>query len=183
MINRARAGGFTLIEVMVALIVTTIGLLGIAKVQALAYASNGSASVRSLVATEAAGLASAMRANRAYWAAVPTAVGGFTVVGTTISDATLNPLAAGSTFAANLCAQGGGGPCVPQTMAANDLHIYGAGLAGLVNNATTTVICPAGAIPLNCTIQVTWNEKNVAVNTNAAGIAMAASSYTLYVQP
>ena len=44
----ARAGGFTLIEVLVALIVTCIGLLGIAKLQALVYANTGSASTRSL---------------------------------------------------------------------------------------------------------------------------------------
>ena len=39
--GHARARGFTLLEVMVALVVTTIGLLGIAKLQALAYASTG----------------------------------------------------------------------------------------------------------------------------------------------
>ena len=181
MSNRTRAGGFTLIEIMVALVVTTIGLLGIAKVQALAYASNGTASVRSLVATEAAGLASAIRANRLYWGFVPTAAP-ITITGGTISDATLDALAPGSTFDANFCAQGGGAPCVPQTMAANDLHIYGAGLAALVNNAVTTVTCPAGVIPLNCTIQVTWNEKTVAVNAQG-GNALIAPTYVLYVQP
>jgi len=45
----AREQGFTLVEVLVALLVTAVGLLGIAKIQALAYASTGSASVRSLV--------------------------------------------------------------------------------------------------------------------------------------
>ena len=34
-----RSRGFTLIEIMVALIVISVGLLGIAKLQALAYAS------------------------------------------------------------------------------------------------------------------------------------------------
>ena len=60
--------GFTLLEVMVSLVVTSIGLLGIAKLQALAYASTGSASVRSLVALQAAGLAASMHADRGYWA-------------------------------------------------------------------------------------------------------------------
>ncbi len=50
---RARAGGFTLLEVMVAVVITAIGLLGIAKIQALAYASTGTASLRSLVAIQA----------------------------------------------------------------------------------------------------------------------------------
>ena len=126
-----------------------------------------------------------MRANRAYWATVPTAAP-IVITGTAISNATLNGLAPGSTFAANFCAQGGGGaPCAAQTMAANDLHIYAAALNTLVNNATTTITCPAGAIPLSCTIQVNWTEKTVAVNSTAAnsGVAMAGPSYTLYVQP
>ncbi|MEA3161860.1 MAG: hypothetical protein QOD95_3408, partial [Gammaproteobacteria bacterium] len=38
----AHARGFTLLEVMVSLFITAIGLLGIAKLQALAYASTGS---------------------------------------------------------------------------------------------------------------------------------------------
>ena len=65
---RARAGGFTLLEVMVAVVVTAIGLLGIAKIQALAYASTTTASVRSLVALQASGLAASMHADRFYWA-------------------------------------------------------------------------------------------------------------------
>src|ERR1700678_1427642 len=60
----ARAGGFTLLEVMVAVVVTAIGLLGIAKIQALAYASTTTASVRSLVALQASGLAASMHADR-----------------------------------------------------------------------------------------------------------------------
>ena len=51
----ARAGGFTLIEVLVAVVVIAIGLLGIAKMQALAYASTSTASLRSLVALQASG--------------------------------------------------------------------------------------------------------------------------------
>ena len=62
------ARGFTLIEVMVAHGHHLVGLLGIAKIQALAYASTGTASVRSLVALQAAGLAASMHADRSYWA-------------------------------------------------------------------------------------------------------------------
>ena len=62
-----RDAGFSLVEVMVALIVMSVGLLGIAKMQALALTSTTSARMRSLVALEAASLASTMRADRAYW--------------------------------------------------------------------------------------------------------------------
>ena len=65
--TRFGARGFSLIEVLVALVVVSIGLLGIAKMQAIAYSSTGVASKRSLAAIEAASLASSMHANRAYW--------------------------------------------------------------------------------------------------------------------
>src|SRR5271156_2062104 len=118
----AHARGFTLLEIMVALIVTSIGLLGIAKLQALAYASTGSAAVRSLVALQAAGLAASMHANRTYWAAAPSP---FTITGTVISDSTLNSTATDPTYCASL---GGGAPCPTEVMAAFDLHTYATAL-------------------------------------------------------
>src|SRR5438445_9867309 len=65
-----REAGFSLVEVMVALIVMSVGLLGIAKMQALALTSTTSARMRSIVALEASSLASTMRADRAYWTLV-----------------------------------------------------------------------------------------------------------------
>src|SRR5579871_1202658 len=59
--------GFSVLEVMVALIIISVGLLGIAKMQALAIASTTTSRTRSIAALEAASLASAMRADRAYW--------------------------------------------------------------------------------------------------------------------
>ncbi len=183
-ITRRRYGrGFTLIEVMVALVITAIGLLGIAKIQALAYASTASASVRSLVALQAAGLAASMHANRAYWAAgaaPPT----LTITGTTLSDATLNGLATTT----NYCQFGSGNtPCAPQTLAAYDLHTWARALNGqLVNsNPVTTINCPV-AIPMNCTISVTWTEKAVSINSQsqqATSTATFTPTYVLYVEP
>src|SRR5882757_3906977 len=73
---RFGAGGFTLLEVMVSLFIISIGLLGIAKIHALAYSSTATAGTRSLVALQAAGLASSMHADRSYWSgpAVPAVV-------------------------------------------------------------------------------------------------------------
>jgi type IV pilus assembly protein PilV len=179
----ARARGFTLLEVMVALVVTSIGLLGIAKLQALAYASTGSASVRSLVALQAAGLASSMHANRGYWA-IGSAPVPLTITGTTISDATLDSTAT----SAGYCAYGvGPTPCSAALLAAFDLHTYATALNAMLGNSNpvTTINCPV-AIPMNCTIQVTWNEKAVSINKQGvAGTTQAtfAPTYTLYVEP
>lgn len=182
-----RAGGFTLIEVLVALIVTCIGLLGIAKIQALVYANTGSASTRSLVALQASGLAAAMHANRVYWS-TGSAPSPLTITNTTISDATLNTTATGLTDC-NLA--GASAPCTPPVLAAFDLHTWARGLSGLLPGVTptTTITCPPGFIPLTCTIQITWSEKTVSLNTQAAaGTTQGATgtfapSYTLYVEP
>jgi type IV pilus assembly protein PilV len=176
---QSRTRGFTLLEVMVALVITSIGLLGIAKIQALAYASTGSASLRSLVALQAAGLASSMHANRNYWAAGLTTP--VTITITTISDATLNT-------PANCVAPVT--PCSAPTMAAFDLQTYAKALNSasmLLNlNPVTTITCPVPANPVSCTIQVTWNEHAVSLNTQSATTTTQATflpTYTLYVEP
>jgi len=184
--THAHARGFTLLEVMIALFVTAIGLLGIAKLQSLAYASTGSANIRSLVAIQAAGLAASMHANRNYWAN-GLAPASFTISGTTISDGTLN----GAATAANACLSGGGSaPCSPANLAAFDLHTWAQALNGMLANSNpiTTIAC-LGPLPINCTITVTWNEKAVAINSQAAAgtttglTGTFAAPYLLYVEP
>jgi type IV pilus assembly protein PilV len=206
--DRTRVRGFTLIEVMVALFVTAVGLLGIAKIQALAYASTGTASVRSLIALEAAGLAASMHANRSYWAAGSAPIP-ITITGTTITGGSLNtegvPISAGGpglpiSPVMGYCQQGSGNtPCsTAELVAASDLHTYATALNGLLNNSspTTTITCPVvpGA-PINCVIQVSWNEKAVSISSQSATATTECSSasaadtcqfnptYTLYVEP
>src|ERR1700678_4179404 len=62
-----RSEGFSLVEVMVALVVCCVGLLGLAKMEALSISSTGIAGARSLAAIEASSLAAAMHADRGYW--------------------------------------------------------------------------------------------------------------------
>ena len=193
---RVRTGGFSLIEVMVALVVTAIGLLGIAKIQALAYASTGTASIRSLVAIQASGLAASMHADRTYWstgsAPVPiTITGTGTGANFTISDNYLNTTANTATY----CQSGGAGaPCSPAQMASYDLRTWATALNGVLAhlNPVTTINCPV-AVPVTCTIQVTWNERAVSLNAQgvantqvATGTAAGGTfnpTYILYVEP
>jgi type IV pilus assembly protein PilV len=180
----SKARGFTLLEVMVSLIITCIGLLGIAKIHALAYASTATAAERSLVALQTSGLAASMHANRTYWAG-GLAPAQIVITGTGIDDGTLNAAAATPGF----CESATGPACTPDLMAAYDLHTYAVQLnAALLNsNPVTTIACPTGGIPpINCTIRVTWNEK--AVSINRQGLANTAQTtfaptYTLYVVP
>jgi type IV pilus assembly protein PilV len=180
----AKARGFTLLEVMVSLIITSIGLLGIAKIHALAYSSTTTAAVRSLVALQAAGLASSMHANRTYWS------GGFAplqiiITGTGIDDVTLNGAAATPGF----CESATGPACTTDLMAAYDLHNYAVQLNSALNNSNpiTTINCAAlPPNPISCTIRVTWNEKAVSINQQGLANttqATFAPAFTLYVQP
>ena len=181
---RSGTRGFTLLEVMVALVITAVGLLGIAKIQALAYASTGSASLRSLVALQASSLAASMHANRNYWAAGAAPVP-LTVTGLTIGDATLQGDTTNCIAAA---------PCLPATLAAFDLHRYAFALNSMMpgSNPITTITCPALPLPISCTIQVTWGEHAVSINKESAAATVQSKSatpgtfaptYTLYVEP
>jgi type IV pilus assembly protein PilV len=195
-INTA-ARGFSLIEVLVALIVVSVGLLGIAKMQAIAYSSTGVASKRSLAAIEAASLASSMHANRAYWA-----VSGITPVSTTITGARVSASTDPALLAVTDCTLAGAGPsgCSPSTLAAYDLNgVNGWAptlqqLLGTSDQATISCPLPVSPLPVTCTVTITWSENQVALNTQEAAAANAAvaantpaalqlPSYTLYIEP
>jgi type IV pilus assembly protein PilV len=183
------AAGFSLIEVLVALIIVSVGLLGIAKMQALAYSSTGIASKRSLAAIEGSSLASSMSANRAYWAAL-TAAATTNVVGTVITST--DP----ALVAAPNCLSGGVAPCTPSQIAGYDMNAWATALKKILPNDKATITCAStgGALPVNCVITMTWTENQAAINSQEAQAATAAAaagtpaamqlpSYTLYVQP
>ncbi|MFL6603316.1 MAG: type IV pilus modification protein PilV [Steroidobacteraceae bacterium] len=172
-----RSSGFSLVEVLVALIVMSVGLLGIAKMQAVALSNTSVSSQRSLAALEAASLAASMHANRGYWGAAGVA-GKITVQGGTVT-----PLPA----AAKVCTAV---MCVPAEMATYDLQQWATSLQteALLPNYLATINCAILTTPRSCTINITWSEKSVALNTNAAGqaesaIAINQPDYELYVEP
>jgi type IV pilus assembly protein PilV len=182
------AAGFSLIEVMIALIIVSIGLLGIAKLQAVALSSTGTAGKRGLAAIDAAGIASAMHADRAYWSlagAPPT---------TTISGSTI----AGSSDAALVsgidCSVVANQPCTPVHMAAYDLTTVAVSLQTVLPGYLGTITCtpstgtpPAGTTPTTCTITLTWVENAVAANAQGVQGAVPAAfqtpTYVMYVEP
>jgi type IV pilus assembly protein PilV len=203
----SREQGFTLVEILVAMVIIAIGMLGIAKMQAMSYASTGTASYRSLAAIQAASLAAAMRANRNYWTAaaglgMPTTGMTMTVTnGTPIPTATitdgnvvLNPTAASAT-----CGNYTGASLTAYTIAGCDLSYWAYQINNVLPQVNATLSCaPATAIntvtqPIGCTIELNWTENQTGINTQSQGQQVAVPSvngsstgqtnYTLYVEP
>ncbi len=174
-----RSRGFSLVEVMVALIVISVGLLGIAKMQAVSLASTNSARIRSLAAIEAASLASAMHANRGYWA-VQTPAATVTVANGVI---TAND---GALATATDCSVGAAAPCTPAQLAAADLQEWVTEMNGMLPTSSSAITCSALTTPLSCTIRITWFENAVAMNkqeSNAPSATFQTQYYLLYVEP
>jgi type IV pilus assembly protein PilV len=180
----AQCRGFSLIEVMVALVVSAIGLLGLAKMESLAISSTSVASARALAAIQAESLAAAMHANTGYWAAstVPTSTTvTVTVTGTPQIVSTDGSLAT----AVASCSGTGSGSCAPNVMAAYDLQQWAGALQTLLPGSFSTITCTnTDLTPITCTIQIQWTEKAIAANAQQTNIsALQAPTYILYVQP
>lgn len=182
--QRQATRGFTLIEVLVALIVISVGLLGIVGMEALALSSSSSARMRSLASIEAASMAAAMHANRAFWSANVITV---TLTGQPAAVTAPTTLVGGGV---NDCNATTTPACVPAALAAADLARWGQALSQVLPNAQATIDCPNGPPPLSCTISLQWTDNIVNLSasqkTGAANAKFASDTnhqYVLYVQP
>jgi type IV pilus assembly protein PilV len=173
-----RARGFSLVEVMVALVVVSIGLLGLAKMESLALSSTSVAGSRALAAIQAASMASAMHANPSYWGAglapASTTIYYDTTPALQISDPGLNTAAT--------CLTAGTGSCTPAQMAAYDVQQWAAALKQVLPAPFATIVCNTNGFPVTCTVTIQWAENAVAGNAQQT-VALAAPTYTLFVQP
>jgi type IV pilus assembly protein PilV len=168
---RTRQRGFSLVEVMVALVICAVGLLGLAKMESLALSSTSVANSRSLAAIEASSLAAAMHTNPGYWAA------GFAPATTIVS-------AANNFSTALPCMTAGAGSCTPSAMAFHDLQQWAIALNSVLPGYLATISCSTTGFPVTCTIQIQWTENAVAVSSTQNQIgALAVPTYVLYVQP
>lgn len=135
--NTMRHQGFTLIEVLVALIVLGIGLLGIAQMQALSLAYNHSSGLRSQAILQAYDISERIRAN-------PTAT--YDTHNQTAQDNQCAATPANTTPST----------CNPGQMAQNDLYEWKQDLTNLLPSGTGT-ITKSGSTYL---IAISWNERS-----------------------
>jgi type IV pilus assembly protein PilV len=198
---RRAARGFSLVEIMVAVVVICVGLLGIAKMQALAVSSTTTARLRAMAAFQAASLAAIMHSNRTYWATAaavansPTTI--FIPAGATAATITYTPAAfvqaSSSTFCIDTVAQPA--PKCPGTagaaeLAGMDITRWAIAMIGLLPNLTTTINCQGAIQPPSCIIQMQWTEQTGTVNSSENSVAITSVAagalldyYTLYVAP
>jgi type IV pilus assembly protein PilV len=161
--------GFSIIEVLVTIVVVSVALLGVAKMQAASVSNTQVARTRSLVALQAESLASLMHGNRLYW-----------------SDPTAVQASWSSTGAvAPTTACSGGNVCAAKDMASADWNNWLAGLYSEIPTYSATVGCATATSPVTCLITITWTEKSVAINSSTASAAAQVTSqpYTLLVTP
>ena len=171
-----KGGGFTLIEVLIALLVTSVGLLGLAKMQTLAISATKNTGTRSLIALQVESLGSLMHANRTYWATVP-GPASFTATASAVIDAT-HALDGGT---AGSCTTS----CTPAQLAAADTQSWVEDMNAQFPTYAAKVDCTT-ALPINCSIYVTWSEKVAAMNqSTATGAAnqISTQSFSVYIKP
>ena len=138
--------GFTLLEVLIALLVMSIGLLGIGKMMMMSARANDSAYMRSQATALAYTMLDAMRANRA----------------TALVQGYDTALVVPAQQACALAAPG----CTGDLQAQNDLFLWtsslaaelpgGTGTVATVPSATDTV---TGATNVTATVTVTWFDR------------------------
>ena len=170
--------GFTLIEVLIALLVTATGLLGLAKMQALVISSTKESGTRSLLALQTGSLAASMHANSPFWAQ-GLAPARFTVSGTKIVDNshTLDKQVTGSCISS---------ACTPAQLAAVDVQNWALDMDNQFPSYNAKVDCTT-TLPVSCSIYVTWSEKTVAINKSTAladpDDQTSTQSFSIYVKP
>ncbi|MDF0604809.1 type IV pilus modification protein PilV [Neisseriaceae bacterium TC5R-5] len=161
MTRTANSAGFTLLEVLVALLVIAVGLLGIAGLQAMAINGTNQSRLRGLAAIQANSLAAAMHANPAYWQ--------------NLTSTTTTAPTAGS------CSSS---VCTAAQMAGYDVQNWNSALQTVLTGGSGTFSCAPGASgPVACLITVSWREKVIGVNNTSNTAAFSTISYQLVVLP
>jgi type IV pilus modification protein PilV len=144
--------GFSMLEVLVAMVIIMFGALGIAGMQLLAITSTENARYQNVATMMGGSLAAMMQGNVAYWGSPPASI---QIAGTTVTG--------GPPAFTDPCV-GLANVCDESQMAAYDLQKWGEELAKALPSGTAAITCPAGNSPAICSVTLTWSEKNVSVN-------------------
>lgn len=160
--NPQRERGFTLLEVLITLLILSIGLLGLAGLQLTGLKLNDSAEQRSQATILAYDILDRMRANRAVAEG-----GGYNI--TTATDP-----------AASSCA-GAARNCTPEAMKNYDLYEWRQILAERLPGGTGQISL-SGGTPPTVTIQVQWFDEKADREATRNRTATAATTKNLQIK-
>jgi type IV pilus assembly protein PilV len=157
-INSRRQAGFSMIEAMIAILIFSIGLIGMAGLMLVSVRTNQSAYLRTQASFLAQSLVDRIRANRGQVLAY---------------NGTYAPLGA----ATDPCA--GGAVCDPAAQVNRDKLLWRQQLGQFLPNASANVLCAGtvlgsvaqqGASPFNgtCSLQIQWAEATLDKSDGAA---------------
>jgi len=175
--------GFSLVEVMVALIIICVGLLGIAKLQALMLSNTGASRMRALAALEASSIAATMHSDRDYWAGTPATS---TIVNDTVANKGITSADSTLQTTPNCYTGGSDAPCSAAKIAAFDLQNWLNDMYGTLRGSTSTIACGTNVGVVSCTITINWQEQTLAANAQEAAATtnvFQSQNYQLVVNP
>ena len=144
----ARSRGFTLVEMLVALVVLSIGMLGIAGLFTVSLRSGGSAIQRMQAVNLATDIADRIRANRR-------AAGAYNATATAMGTD-------------KGCIGASASVCSKEDMAATDIFVWKNAITAAFKGGTATgevayTAASLPTLPATYTIKVTWKEQGQAV--------------------
>ena len=130
---KRRIRGFSLVESLVALVVLSVGLLGVARMYVFSLQNGLSALLNTQAVILAADMADRIRANQ---------------------TAGIDYAGAAADFG---CVEGGV-DCTPTQMASNDLLVWQNEVANALPGGQATVVVNVGTVPTTFVISVVWSD-------------------------
>lgn len=183
-------GGFTLVELMITVLIVTIGLLGLAKLQATAVANTSISRTRALMTYQAESLAGMMRANKGFW--VTTGLGTYPTFSIDAAGNLSLPPSSIKLGLTGTCVDLVAITCSAANLAWDDLNNWATDFKTAFPGARAAVTCaPASgstcvaspATPNGYDITLTWDQKQTAINQSTAGSTTLPVSMVMHIQP
>ena len=183
--SKQKQHGVSLIEVLISILIIAIGVLGLAKMQALSIANTSVAGSRGLIALQASSLASLLHSNKAFWQVASPAASNCNGTSACNFSGT-NSAPAAFAYTAQTCTYAA--PCATQQIAAYDLNTWMGNMYSVAPTYGANINCQNSSnSPTSCVITISWSEKQTGMNVqtaaNATGTTKATQYYYLYVQP
>lgn len=186
--SRKLSAGFSLLEVLISLVIISLGILGITGLLIKGMSNAKSANQRTVAAMEASSLAASMYTNRAFWASTTTPISFSTqwsaskpTVASSVGISFIDPASCDDVSS----------KCSSAQIAGADAQGWANSINNALANGASTISCNPrtdGAFKINsCDITLSWTEKFVDTSngstTKSSSSTSGTRSYTLHVEP